>query len=93
MDRQPERRKAAQRMPFGQLDDYPSAGVICEGAEEGGEIRHVVDDVVAHDHVGIRRGGCDVRPAPGDLLVAGSSLCGRLGEGVKHRLALIHRYE
>ena len=76
-------------MKVRQLDNDPPFGVVTEGDKERGGLGHVVNDMAAHDHR--RRRGLvgDLGPAAGDLPVRHPQPLGRLGEDIKHGLALV----
>ncbi len=76
-------------MPVGQFHHDPPFGVAVERGQKRGEVAHVVEDMVAHDHGRVGGAGGDVRPAADDLRVPNPAPLGRFREHVEHGLALV----
>ncbi len=77
-------------MAVGELDHHPAPRMLVERAREGPEVRDVVEDVVAQDHVGERRERPDLGPRASELLRRDPAPPGRRAELVEHPLRLVH---
>ena len=90
----PQRGQADQRVPLGQLGHHPAAGVAGQGAGEGGQVGHVVEHVVADDHVGRADPAGHLGPAALDPLGRHPALTfGRVQERRHHAGRLVHRHQ
>ena len=89
----PQRGQADQRVPLGQLGHHPAAGVAGQGPGERGQVGHVVEDVVADDHVGRADPAGHLRPAALDPLGRHPALPGRGQERRHHGRRLVHRHQ
>jgi hypothetical protein len=89
VDGGPQRIEVALRVSVRQLDHDPVFSMVVELIKERGQVAHVVEDVVAHNHVRVR--GCwgNVRPPADDLRMPYPVLLSLVCKHIEHGPALV----
>ena len=90
MESQPQVVDVAQGVRRGQLHDDALPGVVGEPESELPEVVNVVEDVVAHHHVGRGRSGRGLWPRSLDGCGPHAGFAGLLAEGVEHSGRRVH---